>query len=226
MRKAAIAILGISFVGLSIPTLAQAQIKFPEGSYAEFRAGASFRDDADNDGSVNGSTDFDPGTSLGAAIGYSFGRGDNFGLPFLNGFRLEVEYLRQENDVNDIGFVSVGNGPGDSANEIELNAFMFNVYYDHDTGTAWTPYIGGGVGAAIVDFEASSGGNSVVDDSDTVLAFQARTGIGYEISPSVVLSVGYRFFGTDDPQFNVTNGGQFDSEYFSHTAEAGLRVYF
>lgn len=226
MRKAAIAAMGISFIGLSIPTLAGAQTKLPEGSYVELRAGSSFREDADNSGSVNGSTDFDPGTSLAGAIGYSFGRGDDFGLRYLDDFRVEVEFLRQENDINDFGSVSAGNGPGDSDNQTALSAFMVNAYYDYDTGTAWTPYIGGGVGAAIVDFEASSGGNSVVDDTDTVFAYQARAGIGYEISPSTVLSVGYRFFATEDPEFDGTGGGRFDSEYLSHTVEAGLRVYF
>ena len=63
-------------------------------------------------------------------------------------------------------------------------------------------------------------------NQSTRIGLQARAGIGYELSPTAVVSLGYRFFDTLDPEFDAQNGTSFDSEYRSHTVEVGLRYKF
>lgn len=206
---------------------AQAGADAFDGFYVELRAGASFLEDADNDGpNISGETDFDVGTSFGGAVGYSFARHD-FGYPFLRNFRIEAEVIRQENDVDDVtGTINISGSPGQSDNEFLAHAFMANVYYDFETRTRFTPYIGVGVGGAIVDLEAGSGANRIVDDDEAVFAYQARAGVAYELSPNAAITLGYRFLDTIDPEFRAVDGTELESEFRSHAAELGLRFTF
>ena len=57
---------------------------------------------------------------------------------------------------------------------------MINLLYDVDTGSAWAPYLGVGLGA--VRYKASGlqpTTGTTLNDSDTVFAYQAIGGLGY-----------------------------------------------
>ena len=73
---------------------------------------------------------------------------------------------------------------------------MANGYYDHDMGSPLTPYAGFGLGLA--DVEAEIAGIDL--GGDTEFAYQVMVGAGYEISPSMVLTGGYRYFGIADSE--------------------------
>lgn len=108
-------------------------------------------------------------------------------------------------------------------------AFMANVDYDFDMGSPWKPYVGGGLGLAIIslDAESASTGDSLVDDSDSVFAYQVGAGIGYEFplpeGRSVTVSLDWRYFGTQTPTFtgDIT-GNEFDAEISGHDIGIGL----
>jgi OmpA-OmpF porin, OOP family len=78
---------------------------------------------------------------------------------------------------------------------VQTYAAMANLLYDFDTGTAWTPYIGGGVGYAWNKFGASidqfSGSMNV-----NGFAFQGIAGIAYEICEKTSVGLEYRYFQT------------------------------
>ncbi len=192
-----------------------------DGFSLEIRGGAALLEDAELEGQApfNNDLDFDEGFSVGGEIGYSLSKHD-LGVDLLRNMRigLEVSYASNDNDTL--------SGSGAFTDETSALAGMFNLYYDQDTGTPWKPYIGAGVGVANIDFEGQTLGGQRVDDDDTVFAYQARAGIGYELSSTAVVSLGYRFFDTLDPEFDAQNGTSFDSEYRSHTVEVGLRYKF
>ncbi len=108
-------------------------------------------------------------------------------------------------------------------------AFMGNVDYDFDTGSRWVPYVGGGLGVAIIsiDTESATTGRSLSDDSDTVFAYQAGAGIGYEFpleeGRSITVSLDWRYFATQDPTFtgDVT-GGDFEVGISGHDIGIGI----
>ena len=107
-------------------------------------------------------------------------------------------------------------------------AFMGNVDYDFDTGSRWAPYVGGGLGVAIISLDTETDtGTSLADDSDTVLAYQVGAGIGYEFpleeGRSITVSLDWRYFGTQTPTFtgDVT-GAEFDVEINGHDIGIGL----
>ena len=205
-----------------------------DGLYFSVMAGGNLLEDADNTGGgITITSEFDTGFGFAGAGGYKY----------TNGIRVEGEIGYRQNDfdrlvVTNDGGVGVALGVGslnglslDADDEVSALSFMLNGYYDFDLGSAWMPYVGGGVGLAFIDAEASVLGVTVVDDDDTVFAYQFGAGIGYVASTSqtfeeYVFTLDYRYFATADPTLTDTAGSGFDSEYSSHYIGVGLRFQY
>jgi opacity protein-like surface antigen len=153
--------------------------------------------------------EMDAGFNFGGVIGYKWA----FGLRAEG----EISYRRNDNDK----FAGV---PIDG--NVNALTFMGNAWYDFHTGTAWLPYVGGGLGVARVAADASVLGIQIVDDNDTVFAWQVGGGIGYEVSPGIVVSADYRYLATTDPSMTDGGGIDFDAEYSSHNIMIGVRGHF
>jgi opacity protein-like surface antigen len=190
------------------------------GPYGEVRGGVAFLDDADlDDGSgIDIVSTFDAGYLIAGAGGYAHG----------SGFRGELELAYRENGNDELEFRLPGPDVTFDA-EGDTSAFtaMANGYYDIDIGVpALRPYVGFGVGLAVVDTELSVQGIKLVDDSDTVFAYQALAGAAFHITPNIATTVGYAYLATTDPKFKVEGGGSVDAEYASHNVMVGLRYTF
>ena len=79
----------------------------------------------------------------------------------------------------------------------------------------FTPYLGGGLGWANVEFDDGA------KDDDNVFAYQVGGGLALEMMPLVTFDLGYRYFGTADP--NIFGA---DVDYDSHNIMAGVRIGF
>ena len=116
--------------------------------------------------------------------------------------------------------------------DISALTFMGNVYYDFDLGSGWKPYVGGGLGVASISLESkSASGRTLADDKDTVFAYQAGGGVGYEFATSedytITVSLDWRYFRTADPTFKgAVTGAEFDTEIGGHEISLGLRYGF
>jgi opacity protein-like surface antigen len=102
--------------------------------------------------------------------------------------------------------------------------FLLNGYFDIDTGTAFTPFITGGLGLARIEGEEAGTVLGVPysgDEDDTVFAYQIGLGAGFAVSETVSLDCRYRYLGTADPDF-----GGLEVEVASHNITAGIRVAF
>ena len=221
--------LGV-LVGIGCLALAGSAAHAEGGMYATGQAGAVFVSDADNTQlpfSVESS--FDTGFDLSASLGYRWD----------NGFRLEGEVGYAESDFDNLtitndGGVGVALGVGslnglslDSDGDVSVVRFMANGFFDFDTGSGWTPYIGGGVGIANVSFnDVAVLGVTIVDDDDTVFAYQVGAGLRFELAQSVDLSLDYRYFATEDPEFDDVTGFPFESELDSHIVRLGVLITF
>jgi opacity protein-like surface antigen len=97
-------------------------------------------------------------------------------------------------------------------------ALMLNGFYDVKNSSQFTPYIGGGLGIARTSFSTNNGDNSV---SDTVFAYQVMTGVAYDINEHNTVSLGYRYFGTQDGKYNGN-----EASLGKHIAEVGYRYTF
>jgi opacity protein-like surface antigen len=166
------------------------------------------------------------GYALGCAIGYNFA---DMGLPV----RAEAEYMYHSqfkfNSVNGTAATSTGL----TSTKIGAQTMFANAYYDITTGTAFTPYVGAGLGVAWVNLKVSTNNaSSTIDgDHDTLnFAWNVGAGVGYALSDNVVIDLGYRYtdFGDSksvtDPQLPTVT--QKFKDIHSHSALLALRYQF
>lgn len=184
-----------------------------EGLYLSGNIGLVMAVDSDfTDSTLPGITataEFDPGWALSAALGYGFGKA-----------RVEGEISYQKTDIDK---VTMGIS-ADASGDISSLAFLINGYFDFVNDSAFTPYISAGLGYAQIDlndFNVAGSGESDYSQDDTVFAYQIGAGIGYAVSEKLTIDLKYRYFATEDPEFDTT-----EAEAASHNFIAGVRVYF
>jgi hypothetical protein len=163
------------------------------------------------------------GDSLELSTDSSYILGGTVGRAITPDVRAELELSYADYEMDSYSF---GNYSGDTDDIVEdgftltTTYLMGNVWYDFaamGAGGTTRPYVGGGLGLAIVDVTFSS------DELDTVnaLAFQVGAGVQVPVGAGLI-DVGYRFKGTAefDPEFE---GGPVFGDEFS-TASHNLQV--
>mgnify|MGYP000350474857 CR=1 FL=1 len=173
-----------------------------------------------------GSASYDLGWLAGGAVGYEFG----------SGFRAEVEGMYRSNDLdtvtlNGICAAAACFGSGD----ISVASVMLNLLYDIDTGSALTPYFGGGIGAGYVDSDLAIA-TADLSSSEWGLALQAIAGLSWAVTDEVELFSQYHYFTvldtensatlTDFPSGGINTTVTFDDDYVAHSLFFGARYHF
>ena len=139
----------------------------------------------------------------------------NAGASFDGGGRIEGEFGYKKADLDKF---SVG-GHSASATGVDatIYSYMINGLYDFKTQSAFTPYIGGGVGF----LKASMNDNGYKTD-DTALGYQLIVGAGIVVNPTVTIDISYRLQGAAS-DFNIDGS---DVSYLSSNIYGGLRFNF
>ena len=173
--------------------------------YISGSLGAVVVNDSDtDDGDDTGEFTFDSGTGYVVALGAANEAG-----------RVEMEYGYRENDFDELK--GLGPGSRDVDGDINSTSLMLNIYYDFLTKSGFYPFFGVGVGAASVEADIDNTG----DEDDTVFAYQVMLGGSYTTSIGLSIDLQYRYFATDDPDFDGI-----DAEYRTHNLMIGLRQSF
>lgn len=126
--------------------------------------------------------------------------------------RVEGELSHRKNDYSTtaLGPVVSGDSKG--------TALMANAWYDFANSTAFTPYLGGGIGFAHGSLTATGpGGTAKV--SDNALAWQLGGGMAYNVTANVALTADYRYL--DTAEFD-----DIGDDYRAHEIRAGVRYSF
>lgn len=149
--------------------------------------------------------------------GFGFGGGGGYDFDFL---RVEGEILYRTSDINKVS--TVEHGTVSSSGDMSALSFMVNGFYDFKNRTFITPYIGGGIGVALVDLSAITAETiRISGGDDTVFAYQAEVGFNNAINESMSFDFGYRYFATTDPSLGGT-----EAEYKSHNFVIRFRYGF
>ena len=112
------------------------------------------------------------------------------------------------------------------------NSLMLNGYYDIPTKTAFTPYVGAGLGLAHVKMTAKTveeEGLYKYNISKNKLAYQLGAGVGYELNQNWTLDAGYRWidYGTISKSYNDEDeAGKDKVSTKSHNFFFGARYSF
>lgn len=163
----------------------------------------------DNVGTVTEDVDDEDDSTFGGALAIGYDFQPNFGVPV----RAEVEYaLRSQSKVGNSDEYLVDDGEdsfilqGDGSMKFDIQTLFLNVYYDIDTGTPFTPYIGGGVGWAFIKargaLELTVLGTQIFDESasntETNFAWNLAAGVGYDFNENLTFDLGYRYLDFGD----------------------------
>jgi opacity protein-like surface antigen len=154
-------------------------------------------------------------------------------------FRLEVETSFMNNEVDMAG---AGGASSPSPGNVNLRAYMFNVYHDVQfQNSCWKPYVGAGIGiyqselnGLIPEFFANVGNFSeypINATSDMPLAYQFRAGVSRQIGCRSEFFSGYRYFKGEELEFASAPFAQFAPTFHPngaevHAIELGVRVNF
>jgi opacity protein-like surface antigen len=170
------------------------------------------------------------GTHNDSAFGGSIAVGYDFEKQLAVPVRAEIEYagfsqVEAKRHRSDFG--------GTVKQTYNIHTVFANAYFDIDTTTLVTPYVGAGLGTAFITSKAKytpddgRGNERAGSKTKTNLAWNVGTGVGFDFTDNITLDVGYRFVGlgsaktkTDDDWHGKTDG------LYQHQFSTGVRLTF
>lgn len=204
-----------------------------QGPYGPFymgaRAGVSFQkiDNLENalgDATVSKDNESNAVGVFGVALGYDF---QQLGAPI----RAEIEYsYRSDFDYDADPLFSNAAVTTSATSNLNSHTVMLNAYYDIDTGTRFTPYVGGGLGVAINRTKATAsalGQSASGSKTKTNLAWSLAAGVGYAFDANWVAELGYRYIDLGKAAYGDSDISILTSDNVTaHEVLAGLRYRF
>ncbi|MDA0781986.1 MAG: porin family protein [Rickettsiales bacterium] len=151
---------------------------------------------------------YDNGYGFGVALGYYVD--DNV--------RIEGELTYRPNETKSL---TIGGTEFPQFDEkMKLWNWMANAYYTVPLNKYVSPYIGGGFG---LSYDSAYNG-------EHAFAYQAMTGLDFDIDYSSAISLGYRYFGTTEFEYSGTDdlvaGGRLTYNVKQHIYEVSYRLKF
>jgi OmpA-OmpF porin, OOP family len=228
MRKLAVTIALASTALVTTPALAR-----DKSWYVGVDGGAVLVEDIKFDiNSVKsaGTVDHHYGYDVDGVIGYDLGM-----------FRLEAEVGYKSNAVQDYrssvttpGLTAAGvpttyaaGNYGVGGGRTTALSFMVNGLVDFGDDDGLQGFVGGGVGVARVKERFGiNGQQNLLNDSDTVFAYQGIAGVRAPITKHVDASIKYRFFTADNVKLVDVSGRGYNGRYRTHSLLAGLTYNF
>lgn len=199
------------------------------GPYISGFIGVNFPQNADvasydyyTGNSFNDRVEFDPGINIGGTGGFDYG--------FV---RLEGELSYKHGEMTTITDLA-----GDRYRNVDGNlgalAMMGNIFLDLHNPSPITPYVGGGIGLAVMHLSDTFGTSTYdntrqflyPEDDDAVFAYQAGAGLEIALNRALSLDLSYRYFATARARFDSNSDIATDLKFKSHNAAIGLRVKF
>ena len=202
--------------------------------YLEARLGGSYTQidsirnttDVANPAPVNMTSTDDLVAVMGLAAGMNFKK---LGVPVRS--EIEYAYHTELNYNPDPVFVGAGI-PTRAKTKVDSHVLLANFYYDIETGTAFTPYVGAGLGAAWNVTKATgtviaTGASAEYNRTTVALAWDVCAGCAYALSDKWKITGGYRFLDLGKVVWGDHNTAQLTSkEIVSHEVLVGLRYEF
>ena len=159
--------------------------------------------------------------TLGGALALGYDFNSQFGVPV----RAEVEYALRGNSEKSWNY---GRGM-DFKGAWNASTLFLNLYYDFRNSTAFTPYVGAGLGMAFnyANYTFSSPGyHGNFDEHSTNFAWNVGAGVAYDITDSLAVDLGYRYVNLGYYEVDLPEGGKVKNQPSNHEFMLGLRYTF
>lgn len=203
--------------GLSAPVFADEQSTIDGGLYISGHGLVEMLKGT-NEGCSCGNDhhEFDPGWGVTGAIGYVWAFPDSPA-----DIRLELEGSYRKAPYDSIAFADGTFLTVDG--DLEFLSGMVNLIVDFHIGPRFVPHLGVGLGRSqirwrdIVVTDEFGVVTAYADSEEDVTMTQVMVGLGYRLSPGLIVDAEYRLFNPNDPSFN----GLMANEY-----TVGFRMIF
>lgn len=168
------------------------------------------------------------GLVVGGGVGYKFSR-------YLRG-DITVDYRPEVDFHGNTRCPTTCAGGGNLTNEsstLSATTAFVSGYVDLGHYHGFSPYVGGGVGVAVLDLDDAVGFNSAGNptrlpgSSDTNFAWHASAGFSYAFSESVHLDTSWRYvdFGSVETEVDTINNTVEFEDIHAHEVRVGLRYH-
>jgi opacity protein-like surface antigen len=114
------------------------------------------------------------------------------------------------------------NEPKGGGGDLYQIPLLVNGIWNIQTHSAFTPYLGGGVGGAALKLDITDFGS----DTAFTFAYQAIAGVKYALSEKLQLDLAYRFFGTLEPEWTINSTTQKFDPLFNQSVVASVTFKF
>lgn len=185
-----------------------------------------FVDSLQNTGSVGGSSGVSSQTWNTIGGGVAVGINMQYLTDVKAPLRLELEYASRTS-IRSEWNASLG-GRENLKASWQTQTFFINGYWDIDTGSPITPYIGVGAGPRYTYESMTSGPNNArhhTHAGNWGLAFNAGAGVAYAFNENVSLDIGYRFAGLGESELKH-RGNTVRNYMTTNEFLAGMRLSF
>jgi len=200
-------ILAVAVTGMSLGAVNA----FAVSPYVTLGGGLGVAGDGEvsinNVGSQDTSVNYEEGWVVRGAVGAAINKN----------FRVEVEGFYNNNDADKINVRDRYVAEADLSG-IEAAGALLNAYFDFNFGSPFVPFIGGGFGIAKVETDVRNVDRSL---DETVWAWNIGAGLAYTINTNVSLELSYRYFATEDVEFDYLTLSYEDNQFL-----AGVRFTF
>ena len=195
----------IGFMLIFGANLGHAQ-QYVQGPYIGLSAGYLSLSDLDRDlGGTDVDYVFDDGFDVGVQLGYK---------QWIWRFETEFEYGQS-------GFQSI-EAPGSTTaidGDFDIYRWTGSIYYDFDNLSRFTPYFGGGLGAAYIDFDDASGAITGEGSSETYFTTHGEAGLSIALNDQFAVVPAYRYLW-------LNSGGAGFDDNTAHLFKLGARYNF
>jgi opacity protein-like surface antigen len=166
------------------------------GPYASLDAGPTFYQNGELknfDGPASGSVHYAVGASADVSFGYAFNR-----------------YVAAGVELG-LNTTTIDSIPGYTLSDAQFYnlPFLVNLTFSYPIPhTFITPFIGGGLGGSDSVFNPAGmsdnnfNSNVAGEADDVVFAWEAYAGLRFQLNPAMSLGIGYKYFGTGNPNFS------------------------
>jgi opacity protein-like surface antigen len=159
-----------------------------------------------------------------------YGTSAFIGWTVANDFRIELEGGFRSADLDTAtvitgdGVTYLGGETVDIGSDVQMGTAMVNFYYDLDLDAWLVPYIGAGAGAAHIEYNVTEPGLIFSgNDKAWIFAYQLMAGVSFPIADGFSMSLGYRYFMTEDFDRTGTTGQVFKTDITQHSLDVGMQ---
>ena len=110
----------------------------------------------------------------------------------------------------------------------QAQTLFVNAYFDIDTATPFTPYVGAGLGLAFLRSKGNWSDDSYGSKTKTNFAWNLGAGVAYDFTQNVALDLGYRFAGLGKARTgtDIADDRARAKNVYMHQFMLGLRFSF